>query len=378
MENTKKIGFIIHGLNIGGAEKFMISLINYFQNNNYQIVLFLLSDTKLLLHEINQDVKIHIVSRKFKYDIFTAFRIKKLILDESLQKIVCINVYSFFFAKLGFLWNDRVQFILSVHTTVPKTIKQYIQHFIFCTLIESNDIIIYLCKNQKEYFKKNYYIKSSNEFIINNGINTDYFSPVHFKPIDRYIYRSVYGIKHNEKIILKVARISPEKGHEDAIESLTVLHDKYKEYAHLFFIGDGDEKYVNSLKKLVKKRKLDSYVHFEGKNYDVRKFYIMSDVFTLTSISTETFSLAALEAMAFGLPCSLTEIGGASEMHVHNLTGILTRPSDPFDIATSWYLLLNKSPQKESIRKYVTDHFNISSMLYRYKKTIAPSQYEFA
>ena len=245
-------------------------------------------------------------------------------------------------------------------------------------MLQKEDTIIYLCENQKSYLKKKYQLKNNYDFVVNNGIDTDHFTPNNFTNADREFFRSLYKLDPDEKVIVQVARLSPEKGHIDAIEALSILHKKYKEKAHLFLIGDGHPKYKLTLFSLAKRRGLQKYVHFEGNIFDVRKYYIIADLFTLTSHSTETFSLSALEAMSYGLPCSLTDIGGAKEMHIQNLTGILTRPNDLVNIADSWNILLNTKINKFKIRKFIIDHFDITNMLFNYRNIVEKNMLKIA
>ena len=152
--------------------------------------------------------------------------------------------------------------------------------------------------------------------------------------------------------------------------NLKILNNKYGEQAHLLFVGGGEITYTENLKNLVKKKALEKYIHFAGNQNEVRQFYLMADIFTLTSYSIETFSLAALEAMAFGLPCSLTDIGGASEMIVDGLTGALSQPNNSQSIAESWHNLLNSKIKGEQIRQYVIDNFTSGKMLDAYAELI--------
>jgi glycosyltransferase involved in cell wall biosynthesis len=92
-------------------------------------------------------------------------------------------------------------------------------------------------------------------------------------------------------------------------------------------------------------------------------------MFTLTS-SSETFSLAALEAMSFGLPCSLTDVGGASEMILEGKTGVLSKPLDINSIARSWSDILNGNFDKQVIRKNIEYRFDIEKMFKKYITTI--------
>jgi glycosyltransferase involved in cell wall biosynthesis len=97
---------------------------------------------------------------------------------------------------------------------------------------------------------------------------------------------------------------------------------------------------------------------------------MLADVYTLTS-DTETFSLSALEAMSFGLPCSLTDIGGASEMIEINKTGVLSTPGDPVSIAASWNTLLTLEFNREYIRQRVLDNFTSVDMVRHYEALLS-------
>ena len=94
-------------------------------------------------------------------------------------------------------------------------------------------------------------------------------------------------------------------------------------------------------------------------------FYYIADIFTLTSES-ETFSIAALEAMSFGLPCALTDVGGAREMIVEDWNGTLANPLDPWSIANAWLNALKNNQNGHSIRQYIATRFSLPTMLDKY------------
>jgi glycosyltransferase involved in cell wall biosynthesis len=130
-------------------------------------------------------------------------------------------------------------------------------------------------------------------------------------------------------------------------------------------VGSGNVDYISSLQSLVQKEKLDQYVHFVGNQSDVRPFLQMADLFTLTSES-ETFSIAALEAMAFGLPVVITDVGGASEMVVSGLNGFLVKPHNIFELAKAWKNTLDMNLDSTKIRDHIVKKFSIHHMVDRY------------
>lgn len=360
------IAFIIHGLCMGGAEKFTISLLNHLYQNGRSVILVVLSEDKTLLNELHPGIPIFTILRKSKYDLNIRKKIKFLFEHNQVQKVFCINAYSYFITKLTLYKNPLIQVYLSLHSTNASTFKNYIQHLIYFRFASSSDKFIFLCNNQKQTLTKNYFLPAINFYVINNGVDTKMFSPDKNTISIKQAARNHYHLKEDEAVILKVARIAPEKGHFDAINALYLLHDKFHEKAHLFLVGDGSPSYKYSIRKLIAERGLEDFVHFEGNQNDVRWYYQFADLFTLTSIHTETFSIAVLEAMAYGLPCSITEIGGANEMIVPGINGILTTPHDPLSIAESWYTLINSKPKHDLIRQYALNHFDKDKMLEKY------------
>src|SRR5690606_8101621 len=72
----------------------------------------------------------------------------------------------------------------------------------------------------------------------------------------------------------------------------------------------------------------ERHVTFAGLQHDVRPALAAMDVFVLPSTHVETFSNAALEAMAMGKPVVLSRIGGAREMIRDGVEGFTIEPSD--------------------------------------------------
>ena len=72
MTTNKKIAFIIHGLPMGGAEKFLILLANHFFKVGYQPQLILLSKEYTLINELNKNIPVFTVLKKNRFDVFVS------------------------------------------------------------------------------------------------------------------------------------------------------------------------------------------------------------------------------------------------------------------------------------------------------------------
>jgi glycosyltransferase involved in cell wall biosynthesis len=370
--NPKKIAFVIHGFPMGGAEKFLINLVNHFYKIGYAPLVISLSEEKALLNELDERIKVAFILKKSRFDIFVSKRIKSKIIAEKINTVFCINTYSFFLTKLAFIFDKRTKFYLSPHTTIPISKKSYWQNIFYFRLLSNRDTVIYLCNAQKEYLEQKYFFHSKLQTVIYNGVDTNYFDSKKIDTNSIDLLKAQFSFSENAQIIIQVARLQEEKCHLDSIDALYYLHNEFKTLAHLLVVGSGEKEYTESLQKHVQEKKLDSYVHFAGNQKDVRKFYCIADIFTLTSIS-ETFSIAALEAMAFGLPCSLTNVGGAKEMMIEGVTGMLSKPNDIKSIATTWHQLLNSNIKGDFIRNYVIEHFSLDKMLQQYVQLVGES-----
>ena len=366
MMNIKSIAFVIHGLPMGGAEKFMISIVNHLFEIKYEPVVILLSNDDTLANEINAAIPIIKVLKKSRYDLSVSHRIKQKILAHGANQIFCVNPYSYFLTKLSFLFEQDYKIFLSPHTTKPFSWYNWFQTFIYYRFVGKNDTMVYLCNKQQDYLTKKYLLPECEKTVIYNGINTETFNPAIFENMDRDEIRASFSLDKYDKLILLVARINPEKRHTDALHALSIIHKMQGVIKpHLMIVGAGNKLLSDKLKTLVSILQLDGYVHFVGNHSDVRIFYYIADIFTLTSES-ETFSIAALEAMAFGLPCALTDVGGAREMIVEDWNGTLADPLHPDSIAKAWLNALKNNHNAHSIREHVERRFSLPSMLNQY------------
>jgi len=77
MHDNKKIAFVIHSLEVGGSEKFMIYLANELYERGYHPIVISLSDYNPLLQELNKNLRFIKITRSFRFDISVSKKIKK-------------------------------------------------------------------------------------------------------------------------------------------------------------------------------------------------------------------------------------------------------------------------------------------------------------
>ncbi|AZV51152.1 N-acetyl-alpha-D-glucosaminyl L-malate synthase BshA [Bacillus halotolerans] len=132
-----------------------------------------------------------------------------------------------------------------------------------------------------------------------------------------------HGILPDEKVVIHVSNFRKVKRVQDVIQVFRNIAGKTK--AKLLLVGDGPEKSVAC--ELVRKYGLEKQVLMLGNQDRVEELYSISDLKLLLS-EKESFGLVLLEAMACGVPCIGTNIGGIPEVIKNNVSGFLVDVGD--------------------------------------------------
>lgn len=364
---AKKILYITPGLNIGGAEKFIITLANGLSADTNSQTIVSLTEKNVLESELKKEIQLTPLHRRYKLDIVPLLKLRKLISKEKPDIIFCINFFTYFFSRCAtFLLGASGKRIISYHSTIHVSRKEYLLHKFYRSILTKKDLIVTVSKNQETYTARQLQLPGSKFRTIHNGIDTAYWKLAD-NCEDFQNIRTAYGIPAEAKVIIKAASFRIEKNHLGAVRALHILHTVHHNKAYLFLLGAGPM--LTEVKDLAAKLGLKEYVKFTGMQKNVQPFYRASNLFTLCSTSVETFSIAALEAMACGLPCVLTDIGGASEMVTEGKTGYLCTPDDQ-DIAQSWHKALTTNFEKQVIFDHVNNNFSAGKMIEEYKKIL--------
>ncbi len=132
-----------------------------------------------------------------------------------------------------------------------------------------------------------------------------------------------YGIQDSEKVLIHISNFRKVKRVEDVVRTFAKVNEQIP--ARLLLIGDGPE--YCQIVELVKTLGLSESVHFLGKQKNIPELLSISDINLLLS-EKESFGLVLLEAMACGVPCIGTNIGGIPEVIQHKENGYIEELGD--------------------------------------------------
>ncbi|MBU8806199.1 N-acetyl-alpha-D-glucosaminyl L-malate synthase BshA [Bacillus subtilis] len=137
------------------------------------------------------------------------------------------------------------------------------------------------------------------------------------------VIKEKHGILPDEKVVIHVSNFRKVKRVQDVIRVFHNIAGKTK--AKLLLVGDGPEK--STACELIRKYGLEDQVLMLGNQDRVEELYSISDLKLLLS-EKESFGLVLLEAMACGVPCIGTNIGGIPEVIKNNVSGFLVDVGD--------------------------------------------------
>lgn len=168
-----------------------------------------------------------------------------------------------------------------------------------------------------------------------------------------------------EAIITHISNFRPVKRTQDVIK---VFYEVQKEvYTKLLMVGDGPERI--KAENLVKQLNIGDKVLFLGNSNEVEKILCYSDVFILPS-KTESFGLAALEAMAAGTAVISTNTGGLPEVNIHGKTGFLSNLGDVDDMVKNTISILKNEEKLKKLKQNAKNHireFSLDIILPQYE-----------
>ena len=245
------------------------------------------------------------------------FKFNKILKENNIHLIYCAdNISKFIGGIAGKMAGVKV--VAHCHDdfkedTLGKTMRMF-----YLMLL---DRILAVSDRVKKFFaiKKKGFQKA---VTIYNGIDTDVFNP---QNVSEDI-RNELGLKKENIVIGSIGVIEKDKGHRYLVEAIARMKAEGITNVVCVICGTGPEE--SGLKEFVCAKGLDSEVLFLGFRDDIPKVLKTLDIFALLSLTIESFSMAAVEAMAMEVPVIATNIGGLPEVVEDGKTGILIPPGD--------------------------------------------------
>ena len=228
-ERVRKIHvlFVVNSLRFGGAEKHVVTLLNNIATDQFELSLAYLKREEHLLPQILTErlKSVYCCNVEKKLDWSTARTLASYIDKEQVDVLLCTNTYSLLYGFLARLIAARPAKLVEVfHSTELSTFKDKLQMVFYHWLFKTVDQLVYVCENQRGYWR-NKGLSARRDEVIHNGIDLAQFSD-NFSPSDTIAFRHRFGFESKDYIVGLCAAMRPEKSHEDLLAALAGLKEK--------------------------------------------------------------------------------------------------------------------------------------------------------
>jgi N-acetyl-alpha-D-glucosaminyl L-malate synthase BshA len=169
----------------------------------------------------------------------------------------------------------------------------------------------------------------------------------------------------NEKIITHISNFRKVKQIPDVIKVFFNIQKQIP--AKLMMVGEGPERL--EAEQLCESLGITDKVVFFGNSNEIDKILCFSDLFLLPSV-TESFGLAALEAMASGVPVISSNTGGIPEVNIDGVSGFLSNVNDVEDMSKNAIRILSDNNRLKEFKERAKEEskkFDISNIVPKYE-----------
>ena len=355
---------LVHTLNVGGAEllarKFAEAV-----RDRCDVVFVCLDSAGVMAKELaTSGLVVEVVGRKPGFDLRCAWRLRQILGRHQVDLVHAHQYAPFFYAmlsrRLGF---GALPIIFTEHgrdyPDYPRPKRKIANRL----LLRRSDRVIGVGNCVRDALIHNEGLPPDRVEVIYNGVDVARYDPR--RPL-RNPLRAALGLTEEQFVVMQVARLDRLKDHPTALHAMAQLVGRCPK-ATLVLVGDGEER--PAIERLIGDLGLRDNVRLLGTRSDVPALLQAADVFLLSSIS-EGIPLTIIEAMATGLPCVATRVGGNAEVVAEGQTGLLAESGDAAGLAGRLVELVFSRERAQRLgaagRSRAEEHFSDRQMHARY------------
>lgn len=317
--------FIIDQLcETGGAERALLKMVRLLPKDKFRcsLLTFKIDPSGIFA---NLPCPLHVFPLRRTYDLDAAkfaLQLRRLLRSEGISV-----VHTFF--ETSDLWAGvvakvcRVRVLLSSRRDmgILRSPKHAIAYKVVSRLYDA--VLTVSDQVRKECIGRDH-IAPGKVITVYNGVDLQQVAAAH----DPAVTRAAFSIPDGSAVIATVGHVRKVKGFDILIRAAAAVRHEFPNAVFLV-IGDvAEQDHYRELMELSRSLQLEDTVRFIGSSESIFSILKLCDVFYLPSRS-EGFSNALVEAMACGLPCVATRVGGNEEAVVDGKTGFLVPSEEP-------------------------------------------------
>jgi glycosyltransferase involved in cell wall biosynthesis len=362
----KKLLFLIRSLNVGGAERQLLTLVDSLDRQKYDpFVVTFYSEGNLLPEFAKKGIRIISAQKSGRWDVFGFLkRLLAIIRTENPDILIAYLVAANILCILLKPFLDHTKIIISIrHSFIRKEDYDRMSNLMYWFEDRiarfSDAIIINSFVGASQARARG--IPVEKIVVIPNGIDTSVFIPDNTLRTKK---RSELGYGAKETVIGMVGRLDPVKDHGTLIKAAAMLVPT-NENVRFLIVGDGPRDYTEKIRQEISGLKLEDVFLIIPAETNPVQIYNALDICVSASIG-EGFSNVIAEAMSCEVPCVVTDVGDSGM--IVGKTGLVVPPGDAFKLADAISELLSKpSTERETLgreaRERIVSEFSVVKMV---------------
>jgi len=326
--------FVTTDLRVGGQERKLVEIVRALDRERIRPVVACLKEPGELAGEVEAaGVPLHSRLIGGRLDARVLWRLVRLIRAEGVRVVCTVGCGDkMFWGRLAG-WLARVDGIVStLHKTRNPDGSPVVERP-NRWLSPITDRFVAVARGAADYLVEREGLPREKMVVIHNGVDVE-----RFDGSGREAARAELGLADGDEVVVHVAVLRPEKGHEVLLDAARSVVSR-RPRARFLLVGEGDER-----ARIEAKRDalgLAENVRLLGARGDVERILAAGDLAVLSSHGVvETFPNSVLEAMASGLPTVCTRVGSVTEMVADGREGLLVPPADAGALADAIERLL--------------------------------------
>jgi len=363
--------YVITKLELGGAQKQLLTLIRHLDKKRFHLFLFTAKDGLLLPEALSISgltIKKSICLERPINPLKDLLALIEIYWFIKRNNIEIVHTHSSKAGILGRLAARLAKVKIIIHTVHGWSFNDYqprVERLFFIWLerlsARFSDKLVVASNYDRQKGLDNHIGKENKYSLIRYGI--DY---TEFNIKDQNI-REELGINPNDLVVGMIACFKPQKSPQNFIR-LAFLVKKFSPHIKFLLVGDGILR--RSIEKLIEKLNLKNYVILTSWRRDIPRILSAIDVFVLTSL-WEGLPITVLEAMASSKPVISTHTGGVSEVIVEGKSGFLVTPRDINRMSERLAVLIKDENLRRQIgqnaRAGLDSNFTLTNMISKTK-----------
>lgn len=354
---------VLHSLNVGGGEV-LAKAIALQAEEAIRPVFALLDELGILGQELKENgYTVKVLGRQPGFDIGCASRLRQFVRQESVSLIHAHQYGPLLYSAAARLPGRRVPILFTEHGRDSPDFRRPKRVWANRLLLARHDRFVAVGESVRRALVEFEGLPRERIDVIYNGCDLAAYDP---RRVLREQKRSDLGLGKDDFVVMQVARLNRLKDQPTALRAMQVLAGHISD-ARLIFVGDGEDR--SALEELTRELQLADRVSFLGSRSDVPALLQAADVFLLSSVS-EGIPLTLIEAMASGLPCVATNVGGVPEVATDGETGLLAAAGDHAGLADQLLRLASEPSLRKRMgeegRRQAVEKYSASRMYGQY------------